>query len=661
MSDEPTGVASPLRSLLDDDRVHVMDGAMGTLLYSRGVFMNVCYDELNLNEGELVRSVHREYVDAGAELLETNTFGANPLKLSGWGLDDRAEEINEKAARLAREAANGRALVLGAMGPLGVRIEPWGPTARDSAREHFGRQVDGLAAGGVHGFILETFSDPTELEQAFRAVRERSDLPIFAQMTVGDEGETTYGTDVETIARTLTDLGADVVGLNCSVGPAAILDAVERMASVTDLPISAQPNAGLPRTVGDRKMYLASPDYVGQYARRLIEAGVRFVGGCCGTTPDHIQSIRGAVAGLQAPVLELDSAGAGQGGGAGRGSGPENGPQGVVGRLGIRTAGIEPATPLAERSRLGGKLARGEFATSVEIVPPKGWSPEPMLAAARRVQAAGADTVSVTDSAWGRYRMGALTAGPLIQREAGMEALVHYPCRNRSMMGMISDLLGGAASGIRNVLLVSGDLLPSGPYPEPTAGADIDSVGLTNVVHHLNGGLDPGGGKLEPPTEFVIGVVLNHGTRNVDAELRRFDWKVEAGADFAVTQPLFDPEALDAFLDRTGEWAIPVVVGLWPLTSARNAEFLANEVPNLSLPDSVVERMQEAQSRGEDAAEEEGVRIAVEALRGLRHPVAGVHVSAPNGRVDLALQVLAEVQSRATPAAHTNAGEGAST
>ncbi|HUH12694.1 MAG TPA: homocysteine S-methyltransferase family protein, partial [Longimicrobiales bacterium] len=287
------------RDMVDDGRVHVLDGAMGTLLYSRGVFVNVCYDALALEDPDLVRRIHGEYVRAGAELIETNTFGANPIKLSSYGLEDRTTELNRSSARVAVEAAEGRALVLGSMGPLGIRIEPWGPTAVEEAEAHFAPQVEGLLEGGVHGFVLETFADQNELAAAYRAVRALSDLPVVAQMTVGEDGRTAYGAEAEALARELEALGADVIGLNCSVGPAAMLDALERMAEATERPLSAQPNAGLPRTVRDRKIYMASPEYMARYARRLIDAGVRFIGGCCGTTPEHVKMLVGTVRSVQ--------------------------------------------------------------------------------------------------------------------------------------------------------------------------------------------------------------------------------------------------------------------------------------------------------------------------------------------------------------------------
>src|SRR5215218_29230 len=335
-----------LRDLIGDGRVHVLDGAMGTMLYSRGVFVNVSYDELNLSQPALVREVHEAYVQAGAEILETNTFGANPVKLSSHGLDDQTELINRSAVALARQAAGHRALVVGAIGPLGIRLEPWGPTARGEAIAFFSRQARGLLEGEVDGFILETFSDLNELEAALCAVRSLSDLPVIAQMTVGQDGSTSYGTSVESIASKLGELGADVVGLNCSVGPAAMLDAIERMVEHTSRPVSAQPNAGLPRAVDDRRIYLASPEYMGSYARRMVEAGARFVGGCCGTTPDHIRAIVGFVQSVSTRhAFDM-------------GTLPAPAP----------AVAIDPV-PLAARSRFGAKLAEGRFVTTVEIVP----------------------------------------------------------------------------------------------------------------------------------------------------------------------------------------------------------------------------------------------------------------------------------------------------
>ena len=614
-----------MKDLIGDGRVHVFDGAMGTLLYGRGVFVNVCYDELNLTRPELVRQIHAEYVAAGAEILETNTFGANPVKLSAYGLDARTEEINRQAVGLAREAARGGARVCGAIGPLGIRIEPWGPTGRGEAVDLFLRQAQGLLEGGVDGFVLETFSDLAELQCAFQAVRSLSDLPVFAQVTVGQDGATAYGTGPRQVAVALTEMEPDVVGLNCSVGPAVMLDALEEMAEATSLPLSGQPNAGLPRTVGDRKIYLASPEYVAQYARRMIDVGVRFVGGCCGTTPEHIKRIRDAVASVQPHHATVTVAVAREPG----------------------TVAVGPV-PLERRSALGRKLARGEGVATVEILPPHGWDRTQIVAPARLLKVAGVDAVNVVESPRSRSRMGALSAALIVEREVGVETVVHYTCRDKNMLGMISDLLGAAAAGLRNVLVVSGDPPALGPYPDMTAVFDIDSIGLTNVLDGLNRGLDPGGGSIGAPTEWVVGVAANQGAVDQEREVRRFGYKVEAGADFAVTQPVFDPEALERFLERVAAWRIPVVAGIWPLLNLRNAEFLANEVPGVTVPPAVVERMRAAEQSGSEVVLEEGITIACEMIEAVRGMVKGFHLSAPAGRVDVALRTLREGGVRAT-------------
>jgi homocysteine S-methyltransferase len=614
-----------MRDLIGDGRVHVFDGAMGTLLYGRGVFVNVCYDELNLSRPEMVRQIHAEYVAAGAEILETNTFGANPVKLSSYGLDARTEEINRQAVALAREAAGGAARVCGAIGPLGIRIEPWGPTGRDEAVELFRRQAQGLLEGGVDGFVLETFADLAELQCAFQAVRALCDLPVVAQVTVGQDGTTAYGTGARDVAVALTAMGPEVVGLNCSVGPAVMLDALEEMAEATTLPLSGQPNAGLPRSVGDRKIYLASPEYVAQYARRMIDVGVRFVGGCCGTTPEHVKRIRDAVASVQ----------------------PRHAAVAVPLSRVTGTPAAEPV-PVERRSALGRKLARGERVATVEILPPHGWDRAQVVAPARLLKVAGVDAVNVVESSRARSRMGALSAALIVEREVGIETVVHYTCRDKNMLGMISDLLGAAAAGLRNVLVVSGDPPALGPYPDTTAVFDIDSIGLTNVLNGLNRGVDPGGSSIGAPTEWVVGVAANQGAVDQDREVRRFGYKAEAGADFAVTQPVFDPEALERFLERVSAWQIPVVAGIWPLLNLRNAEFLANEVPGVTVPPAVVERMRAAEESGAAAALDEGIAIACEMIEAVRPLVQGFHLSSPGGRVDVALRALREGGVRAT-------------
>jgi homocysteine S-methyltransferase len=604
-----------LRELLADNRVHVVDGAMGTMLYSKGAFLNVCYDELNLKEPDLVRDIHRAYVKAGAEIIETNTFGANPRKLAHYGLADDTERINEAAARLAKEAAGSRASVVGAIGPLGVRIEPFGETGVEEAGAAFRRQATGLLAGGVDGFMLETFSDLNELRAAVRAVKSVSDLPIVAQVTIGIDGLTIYGTAPAVFGPEIEGMGVDAIGINCSVGPQTVLEAIEQLAEVTSLPLAAQPNAGLPRDVGDRKIYMASPEYVASYARRMVEAGAMFVGGCCGTTPDHIKAIVGYVQSVA----------------------PRHHHTGHTTEF--HAAGV-PAAPLVDRSRYGGKLARGEFITTVEIVPPRGVDPGPMFDQCRDLKAAGVDAVNIPDGPRAQSRMGALISGILIEREVGLETVVHYACRDRNLLGMLSDLLGASAAGLRNLLLVTGDPPKMGPYPDATAVFDIDSIGLTNLVSRLNRGLDPGGNPIGAPTRFVIGVGVNPAAPDFERELSRFAWKAEAGAEFAITQPVFDLDQLDRFLKRVEPHRLPIIAGIWPLVSLRNAEFLANEVPGVTIPQAILDRMRRASDGGKEAGLAEGVRIAREMLAAVRDRVGGAQVSAPMGRVPVALEVL---------------------
>jgi methionine synthase I (cobalamin-dependent)/5,10-methylenetetrahydrofolate reductase len=606
------------RALLDDGRPHLFDGAMGTMLYARGVYINRCYDELCIGQPELVRDVHRAYVRAGAEIVETNSYGANRVKLARHGLEDRAAEINETAARLARSAAGDRVCVAGAMGPLGVRIEPYGPTSDAEARGWFREQAAALAAGGVDLFILETFADLDEIGQAILGVREASDLPIVAQMVIREDGRTPLGTDAAVLVERLEEWGADVVGLNCSVGPSAMLSAVDRMLPATTRPISTQPNAGLPRDVDGRTIYMASPEYMATYAARLIRKGVRFVGGCCGTTPEHVQKMAGALRMLA----------------------PANAPRIFVSAPEQSASEVAPL-PLEERSGWGGKLARGEFLTTVEIVPPRGINPEPMLAGVRLLKEAGVDGVNVPDGPRAQSRMGALATALLIHQRVGIEPVIHYCCRDRNLLGMLSDLLGAQALGLRNMLFVTGDPPKMGPYPDATAVFDIDSIGLTNLAARLNRGLDPGGNVLGEPTSFVIGVGVNPGAEDFEHEMRRFYWKVDAGAEYAITQPVFDLRQLERFvrhIEREGI-RIPVIAGIWPLVSARNAEFLANEVPGVVVPEVVLERMRRASAEGKERGAEEGIAIAREMLRDGLGMIQGVQVSAPFGKVDLALKV----------------------
>jgi homocysteine S-methyltransferase len=623
---------SKIERLLDPESIIVFDGAMGTMLYSRGVFINQCYDELNLRAPELVRDIHRQYVAAGAEVLETNSFGANRLKLTQHGLQDQVKELNRAAARVAREAANERALVAGAVGPLGIRLEPYGPTSKDEACAIFREQMEGLAEGGVDLFILETFSDLEEIEQAIRAARlVDATKPVIAQMTIGSDYRTPYGAAPDVVVRALDAWGADVIGLNCSVGPQTILECIEKMAPLTRKKLSAQPNAGMPRDVGGRSMYMASPEYMATYARHLVQSGAKIVGGCCGTTPDHIHAMVEGIRPLSPRLANVSIRAA----------------ERAHPTVGVPSGEGRPATaesvPFAQRSRWAAKLARGEFVSSVEIVPPRGVDASRMLADTRRLKDAGVDAVNVPDGPRAQSRMGALLTSVLIEQQVGIETVTHYACRDRNLLGMLSDLLGAAAVGLRNLLIVTGDPPKMGPYPDATAVFDVDSIGLTNLVSHLNRGLDPGGNAIGRPTSFAIGVGVNPVAIDPEQELKRFHWKVDAGAEFAITQPVFDAVQLERFVQRSGDKHIPIIAGIWPLVSVRNAEFLANEVPGVSVPDEVITRMRRANEKSKEHAVAEGIAIAREMLDRVRPLVQGVQVSAPFGKVELALDVFAGV------------------
>lgn len=612
-----------IQRLLDPNQVVVFDGATGTMLYAKGVFINQCYDELNLRAPDLVREVHRAYVRAGAEIIETNTFGASRTKLTPYGLESQVHEINRAAAAIAREEAGENVLVAGAVGPLGIRLEPYGPTSLTEARQVFAEQIQGLKDGGADVFLLETFADIQEIEQALLAAREVDPkIPVIAQMTITADCRSPYGVSVEDIAKTLDALGADSIGLNCSVGPQLILEAIEKMVKVTRKKLSAQPNAGMPREVSGRSMYMASPEYMATYAHHLVQAGAKIVGGCCGTTPEHIAAIVEGIRPLSPRQARV----------------PRRVPRQDEPTLPPEDKGVEPV-PLADRSKWGGKIARGEFVTSVEIVPPRGVDASKMIRDTQALKAAGVDAVNVPDGPRAQSRMGALLTALLIEQQVGIETVIHYCCRDRNLLGMLSDLLGASAIGLRNMLLITGDPPKMGPYPNATAVFDIDAIGLTNLVNKLNHGLDPGGNAIGAPTSFTIGVGVNPGAIDVAHELKRFAWKVDAGAEFAITQPVFDVEQLERFLASIDGFRIPIVAGIWPLLSLRNAEFMANEVPGVVVPDHVIERMRRASAKSKEHGVQEGIAIGREMLERVRPSVQGVQVSAPFGKVELALEV----------------------
>jgi methionine synthase I (cobalamin-dependent)/5,10-methylenetetrahydrofolate reductase len=610
----------PFQEILSSDRILVVDGAMGTMLYAKGVYINRCYDELNLSNPDLVREIHSEYIRAGADIIETNTFGATAHKLQQYGLEASMHEINAIAAKVAREAARDRAYVAGAIGPLGLRIEPYGPTSFEEARELFKAQAVALLEGGVDLFCLETFSDVSEIRQAIAAIRDVCNLPIIAQMTIMTDGNTMFGTTPELFTERLDSWGADVIGLNCGVGPAIILSALEKMRAVTKKKLSAQPNAGLPRDVQGRQFYMCSPEYMSKFAKRFIQSGAKFIGGCCGTTPAHIKLISDSVRAASPRTQRVAFS------------------SGASATVETTPADIHVVPP-EERSNWGRKIALGEFVTSVEVLPPKGVDAKKTLDSIRLLKDAGVDGVNIPDGARAQSRMSAIATAVLVEQQIGIESVLHYCCRDRNLLGMMSDLLGAAALGLRNILVITGDPPKMGPYPDATAVFDIDSIGLTNMVNKLNHGLDLGNNPIGEPTAFCIGVGVNPGAINLDEEIKRFEWKVEAGAQYAITQPVFDTGQLLDFLKRIEHVRIPIIAGIWPLVSYRNAEFLHNEVPGVRVTPSIMDRMRAASSISKEAGREEGLKIARESLVEVRDEIQGVQVSAPFGNVKYALEV----------------------
>ena len=604
------------------DRPVLADGAMGTVLNARGMVINRCYDELNLSEPSLILGVHEEYLQAGAEILETNTFGANRFRLTRHGLGAKVEEINAAGVRLARQAVErlkerqaGEAWVAGAVGPLGVRLEPLGKTGLDEARAAFAEQIGVLAKSGVDMLIVETMPALNEAREALEAAKAVArELPVLVMVTVDDESECLDGTSAAQAAAWLTEWGAGAVGVNCSTGPATVLTAIEQMRMATALPLAAMPNAGMPRAVEGRNIYLCSPEYMASFARKAIAAGVQIVGGCCGTTPNHIRAMRQAVRAIdeQAHVAGKDAAPA--------------------------VSKETPPAPLAQRSRLGSLIAEGKFITMVEFVPPRGIDCAKEIEGAALMARLGVDAIDVYDAAQASARMSGQSLCIQIQQHAGMETILHYTCRDRNLLSIQSDLLGSSSIGLRNILCVTGDPPKQGNYPDASSVFDVDSIGLVNIARRLNHGLDIGSNSIGASTNFTIGVAANPGVPDLENELRRFAYKVEAGAEYVITQAVFDLRLLEEFLDRIKEHRIPAIAGIWPLTSLRNAEYMKNDL-RVAMPEEIMLRM--AQAETPEAARAEGIKIAREMLELVRPLVQGVQVSAPFGDYETAAEVIA--------------------
>ena len=614
------------RQLLEDRRPLLLDGATGTELYNRGLFINRCFEEANLSNPALVLNLHRDYIAAGSGVILSNSWGANELKLAGHSLQERTREINIAAARLAREAAGDDLFVGGSVGPLGRRMEPLGPTTAEQAYQAFHVQIESLLQGGVDFIYLETFSDLAELEQAIRAARSAAAiLPVAASLTINLAGELVHGGSLETAIRSADEWGADIVGLNCSVGPQPTLTAIEQIKTMTTKPLCVKPNAGLPREIDGRTIYMSTPEYVATFTRNFLQAGVQFVGGCCGTTPAHVKNMAQAYRHFMAMhdaqstriTVEMP-------------------------RREVEALQQEPdveRVAFADKSRWSAKIARGEKVYALELLPPSGVNMTPLLEKTERVKQAGLDVINIPDGPRASSRMSTMLTAMMIEQRVGIETVLHYTCRDRNLIGMQSDLLGIHAVGLRNVLLITGDPPKIGNYPNATGVFDVDAIGLTRVARRLNGGIDVGNRFIGEPTALSIGVGVNPVHRDFDYEMRRFELKVEAGAEWAITQPLFDAGDMYRFLEYIDKHniRIPIVAGIWPLTSLRNAQFMNNEVPGISIPETVIARMAQAESK--EQAVETGVEIAVQLRRQIESDVQGFQISAPFGRVDMALRV----------------------
>lgn len=597
----------------------LMDGAMGSLIYEKGVFIDKCYDELNLSRPELIRSIHEEYLRAGARVIETNTYGANRFKLKSHNLLEQIEEINRTGVELAREVASENAYVAGSMGPSGLEIEPWGDTTLAEISEAYAEQAGYLEEAGADLFVLETFQDIREMEQAISAIKSVSDLPVVAMMTVGEDGRTRYGTDLEDVANRLVKSEASVIGLNCTVGPKPMLDFVEQISGISHKPICIMPNAGRPQYTDGRMIYLSTPEYFSVYTKRFIDKGVRMLGGCCGTTPDHIGKMANALAMKQTRLQHSIN-------------------------IGVKPVTEEPLpepVPVNEKSGLSAKLVSGRQVVLVEMVPPRSTDITKPLEGAKILKEHRVDAINIPDGPRASARMTGLALAVLLQNEVGIEPVLHYTCRDRNLLGMQSDLLGATAMGIRNILAITGDPPMIGDYPQATAVFDIDAIGLVHLINNLNHGLDVGEKRIGEPTAFFTGVGLDPNSVNPDNELHRLQLKIDAGAEYIITQPVFDVASLESFIARAHLDGVYLIAGIWPLVSLRNAEFMKNEVPGVYVPDEVISQIARFDNREDQLRA--GIEIAQRMVDKVLGFVNGLQVSAPFGRYNLAVEVAGAV------------------
>ncbi len=604
------------KNLLDhiNNNVLLLDGGMGTEIYNRGVFINQCYDELNLTRPDLIKEIHTDFIKAGANAIETNTFGANGFKLQPHGLADKVYDINYQGGKIAREVAGDKVFVLGSIGPLGKKIKLSDVTLKQKSEDAYREQLSALVDSGVDGIIFETFFDLDELLLAINLSKSISDLPVIAQMTINENFFTIYGVSVEDIVLALDKSAADVIGLNCSIGPKVMHGALEKINPLTKKPLSILPNAGYPQQINGRKLYLTSGEYLAEYSRRFVQSGAKVIGGCCGTTPDHIKHINHSITSFQPKKKTISVS--------------------VKEATADQIASVEPT----KKSNLAKKLYNNEFVCSVEMVPPRGINTVKSISKAQRLKDANIDCLNLPDGPRASSRMGAPFIAKEIYDKVGIEPVLHYTARDRNLLGIISDLIGIHAIGIHNLLLITGDPPKMGDLPDATAVFDVDSIGLITIANNLNHGIDLGGNSIGEPTQYLIGAGVNPGALDMNEEMERFEKKIKAGAEYFITQPVFDTEILFKFLEDVKQYNVPIIAGVWPLISLRNAEFMNNEVPGASVADDVMEQMRAAKSKEE--ARETGIRIAQETILDIKNQVSGVQVSMPFGKVKYPLKVL---------------------
>lgn len=594
----------------------LFDGGLGTEIYNKGVFINKCFEELNITNPSLIKQIHQEYKNIGVDVIETNTFGANYFKLATHQLQDKLYEINFEGGKIAKEVAGEEICVAGSVGPLGIQIEPLGKMSHEEAKETFKLQLRPLIDSGVDVIIFESFIYFNELKAATEAVKEIADLPIIAQMTIDDDCCSLTGASAEKMIKDLNTLDVNVIGVNCTTGPNTMLQWLERVVKNSKYPISIMPNAGKPKNIDGRNIYLTSPEYLGEYAKHYIQSGASVIGGCCGTGPEHIKRMRNMLDAVK-PELKRSK----------------------IKIQNIELNGSVEPIPTKDKSRLARRLHNGHFVTFVELLAPRGVNASKEIEKARELNYYGIDVINIPDGPRASARMSAMALALQLQKESQIETVLHFVCRDRNVIGMQSDLMGAYSLGLKNILAITGDPPKLGNYPDATAVFDVDAIGLVNILNRLNNGMDISGSPIGEKTGFFIGVGANPGAVDLKNEIDRLKWKVEAGAEYIVTQPVFDVRVFEEFLEKTSFVKVPIIAGLWPLVSYRNAEFMNNEVPGVNIPEDIMKRMEKYKDDKEGSIKE-GIEISKEVLTKLQKNISGIQISAPFGRIQSVIDVL---------------------